>query len=641
MVISYINWGCVRKRYLRFLLSSLLFALFFSCKENKMESVLKMAGDNAKELEMILRHYENDEEKYNAALFLIHNMPDYYSLVGEELDKFKMALGSADSCGVLDSITYNKWIHFSPHLLKKSFDIRTVSADYLIKNIDLAFTAWKKRPWAKSISFDEFCNFILPYRINDEVMDNWREIYYNRYSFLLDSVYTGNDIVKAVKTICEYIQKEDPYRFTWVFDYPHLGGEYLLNNRVGKCKDACDFIVYVLRALGIPVACDYYAYNSETRNSHIWNVIKDSNGKWLPFAFPYTVPQRGNLYIDSRRPSVIYRQYFGKQNKDKGLYIPQNLIHEHSKKVSDNYFSTTLRIETKKYDIGDCALLGLFNNHGWIPIDYAMNKNGIAIFKNIGPNQIYILMDYSNGQSIAKGYPFYFDGNNIQEFIPTEERISAKITRKFPLSERVIKYMNDMRNGTIWGNNGNNKANLLYKISDSITSNHNIINLKRPVNYRYIHYISSSESYAQVAELHIFYNNKEHCPTNWYGEEPATQGTYANQVSDNNPLSYYISKKRGAKITIDLGQRVTINRLTFMPRNDDNFVNIDTNYELFYWSKEGWTSLGRQTAKSPQLLYNNIPMGSLLYLHNCDGGEEELAFYIKDGRQVFVSDCKD
>lgn len=90
-----------------------------------MESVLKMAGDNAKELEMILRHYENDEEKYNAALFLIHNMPDYYSLVGEELDKFKMALGSADSCGVLDSITYNKWIHFSPHLLKKSFDIRT------------------------------------------------------------------------------------------------------------------------------------------------------------------------------------------------------------------------------------------------------------------------------------------------------------------------------------------------------------------------------------------------------------------------------------------------------------------------------------------------------------------------------------
>lgn len=78
-----------------------------------------------------------------------------------------------------------------------------------------------------------------------------------------------------------------------------------------------------------------------------------------------------------------------------------------------------------------------------------------------------------------------------------------------------------------------------------------------------------------------------------------------------------------------------------MPRNDDNFVNIDTNYELFYWSKEGWTSLGRQTAKSPQLLYNNIPMGSLLYLHNCDGGEEELAFYIKDGRQVFVSDCKD
>ena len=80
MVISYINWGCVRKRYLRFLLSSLLFALFFSCKENKMESVLKMAGDNAKELEMILRHYENDEEKYHCCLLKSPEMPIHKGL---------------------------------------------------------------------------------------------------------------------------------------------------------------------------------------------------------------------------------------------------------------------------------------------------------------------------------------------------------------------------------------------------------------------------------------------------------------------------------------------------------------------------------------------------------------------------------
>ena len=41
--------------------------------------------------------------------------------------------------------------------------------------------------------------------------------------FLLDEVYTGSDVVEAISVVWEYLQKEDPYRFTWVFNYPHFG----------------------------------------------------------------------------------------------------------------------------------------------------------------------------------------------------------------------------------------------------------------------------------------------------------------------------------------------------------------------------------------------------------------------------------
>ena len=41
------------------------------------------------------------------------------------------------------------------------WDQDTISADYIIENIDLAFDSWSK-PWSQNISFDDFCRYILP-----------------------------------------------------------------------------------------------------------------------------------------------------------------------------------------------------------------------------------------------------------------------------------------------------------------------------------------------------------------------------------------------------------------------------------------------------------------------------------------------
>lgn len=159
---------------------------------------------------------------------------------------------------------------------------------------------------------------------------------------MLDEVYTGIDVVEAISVVWEYLQKEDPYRFTWVFNYPHLGGEYLLHNRIGKCQDACDFMIYVMRAIGVPVAYDFYTFNAETRKGHVWNVVRDVTGVCLPFTFPSRKPERGSFYIDSRRPSVVYRRCFGRQWDMDGDFmrnqsVPAAFKDVFARKVSDNY----------------------------------------------------------------------------------------------------------------------------------------------------------------------------------------------------------------------------------------------------------------------------------------------------------------
>lgn len=52
-----------------------------------------------------------------------------------------------------------------------------MTADYLINNIDHAFKVWKHRPWNKTLGFDDFCELILPYRIGNEPLSDWRPVY--------------------------------------------------------------------------------------------------------------------------------------------------------------------------------------------------------------------------------------------------------------------------------------------------------------------------------------------------------------------------------------------------------------------------------------------------------------------------------
>lgn len=60
-------------------------------------------------------------------------------------------------------------------------DIKILSADYLIHNIDHAFRQWKDGYWATHLSFDEFCEYLLPYRVGYENVEKWREELENRY----------------------------------------------------------------------------------------------------------------------------------------------------------------------------------------------------------------------------------------------------------------------------------------------------------------------------------------------------------------------------------------------------------------------------------------------------------------------------
>ena len=52
-------------------------------------------------------------------------------------------------------------------------DSEVVDADYLAENIEYAFMAWEL-PWARDLSFEEFCRYLLPYKMGNEAPERWR-----------------------------------------------------------------------------------------------------------------------------------------------------------------------------------------------------------------------------------------------------------------------------------------------------------------------------------------------------------------------------------------------------------------------------------------------------------------------------------
>lgn len=628
-----------------------------SSQDKRLEYALKLAGENRQELEKVLKHYQNSPEKLAATHFLIQNMPYYYEYDGQQLDTvrsiIKEALKEKRVFGVKSLIIRDQKIKMNQDVfqtLKKKYDVQSITANYLIQNIDLAFKVWKERPWNKNLCFEDFCELILPYRIANEKLSDWRNTYYNKYAPLLDSLYKGNDVIEACNTLVRILKKEGFY-YNAQFKIPHLDALFLMENRAGYCRESCDISLYVMRAVGIPVATDQMVYSPEYQGGHSWNVVRDTTGRFIPFLYTDYEASR-DMKDDGRKKGKITRNCFGLQ-KNRLLIskaIPVTFRNPFSKDVTDNYFGKNkIVVSLDEYNKNEVVFLGVFHKGSWIPLDFAITSNSQAVFKNIEPNLIYQPFVEQDGIQQPIGYPFLFMKEGVQYFTPdttTLENIIIK--RKYPLRDYIARAMNtNVRGARIECSDNPATVNtkLLYKINDSIITDRNIITFDAPVKGRYIHIISAPDKPIDMAELSIYENVQDSIPVlmKLIREiKPVhTNKRFAiNNITDGDPLTSFISNDSTSYITYDLEKSIKINKLMFIPRNDGNFIWQGDTYELFYRSNsEKWKSLGKQTATSSELHYQ-VPRNALFWLHNLTKGTEEQVFYMQNGKQIFACDIK-
>lgn len=371
---------------------------------------LSKAEDNRAQLEDVLDHYrkEADPQKLEAAQFLIANMEGHgytvYALYDEEKNEIEFdALDYADFAEARAALDALEKEHGELDFTRKRFDedLETITADFLIENIDLAFQAWREKPWAKGLSFDAFCEHVLPYRGSSEPLYSTRPACLERYADLAAQMKDPQDAREAARLIQKDVNEWVRFNELYYLHPTDQGFDEMNERRLGRCEDITNMQMYAMRANAIAAAADYTPHWPDRDNNHAWQVILDADG-------------RGDVELSSRAAKV-YRKMFSAQpdslacRKTDEEKVPRWLGGKNYVDVTSQYLETTdvtIHLETERPENARFAYICVFNGGQWKAIHWGDIADDCVTFTEMGRNIAYLPAYYVEKELVPAGPPF-------------------------------------------------------------------------------------------------------------------------------------------------------------------------------------------------------------------------------------------
>ena len=615
-----------------------LVLLFNGCSQNKnnsLEEIYIIAGKNRHELERVIAHYSinaADSLKLEAAKFLILNMPgkytESYDASWEDVATVNLRWSSSSNKSkVLETYKIGNPI--------RKDDINHITADYLISNIDLAFQVWYDKPWGKYISFETFCEEILPYRIGTEPLENWREK-------VLASFADINNLLKEDSTLtsvdaCSKVNDILP-RFRLDKDLSNMNFTQLMATTRGMCDSQATLAAFVMRGLGIPVTIDFTPQWKNFPTGHSWNSVCDSTGEHVSFMGTETNPHNSHQG-NTLQKSKAYRKTFKNQKiVDTDTIHTPSLFQDNIIDISsehNNMTNVTIPIKYRSEIQTRYVFLTMFYDFEWRMTGYAKLDSDSICFQHIGKDILYLPVYYTDEIPIPAGDPFYID-NDGEMLILDSSSSDNLVSFSVITSENDIELNWRMINATfeISQNSNFSDAQTLHTITTTPTI-YNRVRLKKPQTSRYIRYRAPIGK-CNVAEI-IFYDilgNELHGTHIGSAGSHENLGDTGDKAFDGDISTFYDAFDENNSWTgLDFGEQKTIVRIDYVPRLKGIGVYEGNEYELFCWTNNGWKSLEKKTAIG-QTIEFNIPRNTLLYLNNNTINKRGKVFFTQ-GSKIF------
>lgn len=187
-------------------------------------------------------------------------------------------------------------------------DIADYSGEFYLKNVRLALQNRQQTTWGTQIPDLIFRHFVLPVRVNNENLDNSREVFRQELMPRVEKL-SMYDAVLAVNHWCHEKVVYTPS------DSRTSAPLATVKTAYGRCGEESTFLVAALRSVGIPARQVYTPRWAHTDDNHAW-VEAWVDGKWyfLGACEPEPVLNLGWFNAPASRGMLMHTKVFGAYN---------------------------------------------------------------------------------------------------------------------------------------------------------------------------------------------------------------------------------------------------------------------------------------------------------------------------------------
>ncbi len=201
-------------------------------------------------------------------------------------------------------------------------DLTDNSGEFFLHNVDVTLMAKAEMPWGKDVPELEFRHFVLPLRVNNEMLDNSREVFYKELKPRVEHL----SMEDAILEVNHWCHEKATYQPSDARTHNPLATVY---TAIGRCGEESTFLVAALRAIGIPARQIYTPRWAHTDDNHAW-VEAWANGKWyfLGACEPEPVLNLGWFNAPASRGMLMSARVFGRYDgSEEKLLVTNDYTH--------------------------------------------------------------------------------------------------------------------------------------------------------------------------------------------------------------------------------------------------------------------------------------------------------------------------
>lgn len=260
------------------------------------DRTIATAGDNAKELKKALKEVPRNEREGMA--FLISYMPER--------------------------------------------DAKSLSADFLLENVQYAYKARAEFPWAKEVPDSVFLNDVVAYANLNENRESWRKDFYERFKKYVAPCKTMRE---AIDSVNKNVRDELLVDYNTKREKPDQAPYESMRQHMASCSGLSILLTDAFRAVGIPSRVAGTPAWHDGRGNHNWNEVW-IDGQWRFTEYYPSDDLDQSWFLTDAGKAIkedVRKAIYAASFKPTGCYFPlvwdEDIRYVHAENVTDRYTS--------------------------------------------------------------------------------------------------------------------------------------------------------------------------------------------------------------------------------------------------------------------------------------------------------------